>query len=100
MKNKIMTKKEETTSNKTTVIGKVVSTSMDKTISVEIGRRIKHPLYNKFISKTSKLMAHDKDNSSKVGDIVALIQSHPISKRKSWSLKKIIKEKKTKVDNK
>jgi len=100
MKNKIMTKKEETTSKKSTVIGKVVSASMDKTISVEIGRRIKHPLYNKFISKTSKLMAHDKDNSSKVGDIVALIQSHPISKRKSWSLKKIIKKEKTKVDNK
>ena len=90
-----MTKKEETTSNKSTVIGKVVSTSMDKTISVEIERRIKHPLYNKFISKTSKLMAHDKDNSSKVGDVVALIQSHPISKRKSWSLKKIIKEEKS-----
>ena len=96
MKNRIMTKKEEATSNKSTVIGKVVSTSMDKTISVEIERRIKHPLYNKFISKTSKLMAHDKDNSSKVGDVVALIQSHPISKRKSWSLKKIIKEKKRK----
>ena len=95
MKNKIMTKKEETTSNKSTVIGKVVSTSMDKTISVEIERRIKHPLYNKFISKTSKLMAHDKDNSSKVGDVVALIQSHPISKRKSWSLKEIIKEEKS-----
>ena len=95
MKNRIMTKKEEATSNKSTVIGKVVSTSMDKTISVEIERRIKHPLYNKFISKTSKLMAHDKDNSSKVGDVVALIQSHPISKRKSWSLKKIIKEEKS-----
>ena len=95
MKNKIMTKKEEPIHNKSTVIGKVVSASMDKTISVEIERRIKHPLYNKFISKTSKLMAHDKDNSSKVGDVVALIQSHPISKRKSWSLKKIIKEEKS-----
>ena len=95
MKNKIMTKKEEPIHNKSTVIGKVVSASMDKTISVEIERRIKHPLYNKFISKTSKLMAHDEDNSSKVGDVVALIQSHPISKRKSWSLKKIIKEEKS-----
>ena len=92
MKNKIMTKKEETTSNKSTVIGKVVSTSMDKTISVEIERRIKHPLYNKFVSKTTKLMAHDEDNSSKVGDVVSLIQSRPISKRKSWFLKKITQE--------
>ena len=84
-----MNKKEEKTSKKSTVIGRVVSASMDKTIVVEIDRRIKHPLYNKFISKTTKLMAHDEDNSSKVGDVVSLIQSRPISKRKSWSLKKI-----------
>ena len=87
-----MSKKEEAKSKKSTVIGKVVSISMDKTISVEIERKIKHPLYNKFISKTSRLMAHDEDNSSKIGDVVALIQSHPISKRKSWSLRKIIRE--------
>ena len=92
MKNKIMTNKKETISNKSTVIGKVVSTSMDKTISVEIERKIKHPLYNKFIFKTTKLMAHDEDSSSKVGDTVSLIQSRPISKRKSWSLNKIIQE--------
>ena len=84
-----MNKKEEKTSKKSTVIGRVVSASMDKTIVVEIKRKIKHPLYNKFISKTTKLMAHDEDNSSKVGDVVSLIQSRPISKRKSWSLKKI-----------
>ena len=85
----------EKVEKKSTVVGRVVSNAMDKTISVEIERKIKHPLYNKFISKTSKLMAHDKDNSSKVGDVVALIQSHPISKRKSWSLKKIIKQEKS-----
>jgi len=87
-----MNKKEENKSKKSTVTGRVVSASMDKTIVVEIDRRIKHPLYNKFISKTTKLMAHDEDNSSKVGDVVSLIQSRPISKRKSWSLKKIIRE--------
>ena len=87
-----MTKKEESTSKASTLIGRVVTTSMDKTIRVEIERRIKHPLYNKFISKTTKLMAHDEDNSSKVGDVVSLIQSRPISKRKSWSLKKITQE--------
>ena len=87
-----MTKKVEKTSKKSTVIGRVVSAAMDKTISVEIERRIKHPLYNKFISKTTKLMAHDEDNSSKVGDLVSLIQSRPISKRKAWSLNKIIQE--------
>jgi len=87
-----MNKKEENKSKKSTVTGRVVSASMDKTIVVEIDRRIKHPLYNKFISKTTKLMAHDEDNSSKVGDVVSLIQSRPISKRKSWSLKKITQE--------
>ena len=87
-----MTKKEESTSKASTLIGRVVTTSMDKTIRVEIERRIKHPLYNKFISKTTKLMAHDEDNSSKVGDVVSLIQSRPISKRKSWSLNKIIQQ--------
>ena len=84
-----MNKKEENKSKKSTVTGRVVSASMDKTIVVEIERRIKHPLYNKFISKTTKLMAHDEENSSNVGDVVSLIQSRPISKRKSWSLKKI-----------
>jgi len=92
-----MTKKEESTSKASTLIGRVVNTSMDKTIRVEIERRIKHPLYNKFISKTTKLMAHDEENVSKVGDVVSLMQSHPISKRKSWSLKEIIQEEKGKV---
>mgnify|MGYP003322217221 CR=1 FL=1 len=82
----------EKVEKKSNVIGRVVSNSMDKTISVEIERKIKHPLYNKFIFKATKLMAHDEDSSSKVGDTVSLIQSRPISKRKSWSLNKIIQE--------
>ena len=87
-----MSEKVEKKSKKSTVIGRVVSNSMDKTISVKIERKIKHPLYNKFVFKTTKLMAHDEDSSSKVGDTVSLIQSRPISKRKSWSLNKIIQE--------
>ena len=87
-----MSEKVERKSKKSTVIGSVVSTSMDKTISSVLDRKIKHPLYNKFIFKTTKLMAHDEDSSSKVGDTVSLIQSRPISKRKSWSLNKIIQE--------
>ncbi len=95
-----MSEKVEKQSRKSTVIGRVVSNSMDKTISVEIERKIKHPLYNKFIFKTTKLMAHDEDSSSKVGDTVSLIQSRPISKRKSWSLNKIIQEGKREKGNK
>ena len=92
-----MTKKEEKLSKKSTVVGRVVSTSMDKTIVVEIERRIKHPLYKKFISKTTKLIAHDEDNSSKVGDVVSLVQSRRISKRKSWSLEKTTQEQKREI---
>ena len=95
-----MSEKVEKKSKKSNVIGRVVSNSMDKTISVEIERKIKHSLYNKFIFKTTKLMAHDENSSSKVGDTVSLIQSRPISKRKSWSLNKIIQEGKREKGNK
>ena len=79
-------------SKKSNIIGKVVSASMDKSISVAIERRIKHPLYNKYISKTTKIMAHDQNNDCKVGDIVSLNETRPISKRKSWALSEIIKK--------
>ena len=77
---------------KRTITGKVVSDSMDKTITVAIERKLKHPLYNKYIFKTSKIMAHDENGDSKVGDIVAIEETKPISKNKSWTLNKIIKE--------
>ena len=79
-------------SKKSNIVGKVVSTSMDKSISVAIERRIKHPLYKKYISKTTKIMAHDQNNDCKVGDIVSLNETLPISKRKSWALSEIIKK--------
>ncbi len=77
---------------KSNITGKVVSASMDKSISVAVERRIKHPLYNKYISKTTKIMAHDQNNDCKVGDIVSLNEIRPISKRKSWALSEIIKK--------
>ena len=79
-------------SKKSNIIGKVMSASMDKSISVAVERRIKHPLYNKYISKTTKIMAHDQNNDCKVGDIVSLNETRPISKRKSWALSEIIKK--------
>lgn len=79
-------------SKKSNIIGKVVSASMDKSISVAVERRIKHPLYNKYISKTTKIMAHDQNNDCKAGDIVSLNEIRPISKRKSWALSEIIKK--------
>ena len=71
-----------------TVIGKVSGNSRDKTISVVITRKVKHPLYKKYIKKTTKLHAHDENNSCKVGDEVTIIESRPISKTKHWTVKK------------
>ena len=69
-----------------TLTGKVVSDKMDKTITVLIERRVKHPLYGKYVSKSSKLKAHDENNDCKIGDTVTIAESRPLSKTKSWSL--------------
>jgi len=72
-----------------TLTGKVVSDKMDKSIVVLIERRVKHPIYGKYISKSSKLKAHDENNECKAGDTVTISESRPLSKSKSWSLVKI-----------
>lgn len=69
--------------------GKVVSDKMDKTITVMIERRVKHPIYGKYVSKSSKLKAHDENNECKAGDVVTIEESRPLSKTKAWSLVKI-----------
>ena len=84
--------KEARNKVKKTITGRVVSNSMEKTITVSIQRRMKHPLYNKYVYKTSKILAHDQEMVSKVGDIVSIQESKPISKNKSWVLSKVIKE--------
>ncbi len=68
-----------------TIIGRVVSDKMDKTVSVAIERTIKHPAYGKYIRRTSKVMAHDAANECKPGDRVAIAECKPISKNKSWA---------------
>jgi len=72
-----------------TLLGKVVSDKMDKTITVLIERRVKHPLYGKYISKSSKLKAHDEENTCNIGDTVTIAESRPLSKSKSWALVKV-----------
>lgn len=64
--------------------GIVTSDVLDKTITVLVERRIKHPLYGKFITKSSKFMAHDENNHFKKGDLVSIEENRPISKRKKW----------------
>ena len=68
----------------------VVSNKMDKSIVVEIERREKHPIYGKFIKKTSRFMAHDEKNDCNIGDTVRIMETRPLSKRKCWRLVEII----------
>ena len=72
--------------------GKVVSDKMDKTITVLIERRVKHPVYGKYISRTTKVHAHDEDNQCKMGDIVIVRESRPLSKNKSWTLVEVVEQ--------
>jgi len=73
-----------------TLTGTVVSNKMDKTITVLIERSVKHPLYEKYVRKSSKLLAHDEKNECNEGDVVIIESSRPISKRKAWRLQKIV----------
>lgn len=73
-----------------TIIGKVISDKMDKTIVVEVMRKVKHPLYKKYIQRFSKMHAHDAEGKSKIGDIVAIKQARPISKTVSWVLVQVV----------
>ena len=71
-------------------IGVVISNSMNKSIVVAVKGKVKHPIYGKFVNKTKKLMAHDEENTCKVGDTVRISESRPLSKNKSWRLIEII----------
>jgi small subunit ribosomal protein S17 len=72
-----------------TKTGRVISDKMNKTITVLVERRVKHPVYGKYLTKSSKLKAHDEDNRCKIGDLVAIKETRPISKLKTWALVKI-----------
>jgi small subunit ribosomal protein S17 len=74
-----------------TLQGRVVSDKMDKSIVVLIERRIKHPMYGKYLTRSTKIHAHDETNQCKEGDLVAIRECRPLSKTKSWTLESIIK---------
>lgn len=71
-------------------VGLVVSNKMNKSIVVEVERKIKHPKYGKFVKKTSTFMAHDEKNDCNIGDSVRIMESRPLSKNKCWRLVEII----------
>ena len=80
----------ETRNLRKTRVGIVVSNKMDKTIVVAVRDNVKHPVYSKIIKRTTKIHAHDENNTAKVGDVVTIKESRPISKTKSWTLVEVI----------
>jgi small subunit ribosomal protein S17 len=81
----------ETQSLKNEKVGQVVSTKMQKTIVVEVSRRVQHPLYKRIVSKRKKFYAHDEEGSAKTGDVVRIIECRPLSKLKRWRLAEVIR---------
>ncbi len=73
-----------------TATGKVVSNKMDKTVTVLIERRVKHPVYGKYITRSSKIHAHDENNECGMGDTVKVTESRPLSKNKTWKLLEVV----------
>ena len=75
-----------------TLTGRVVSTKMQKTVAVEIERLVKHPVYGKFIRRTTKLLAHDETGASHEGDLVEIAPCRPMSRHKSWQLIEVLEK--------
>lgn len=71
-------------------IGVVSSNKMDKTITVQVERRLRHPIYGKFVKKTKKFMAHDETNDCNIGDTVRIMESRPLSAKKRWRLVEVV----------
>ena len=80
---------EQTPSNRT-LQGRVISDKMDKTVTVMVEHRVKHPLYGKFVRRSTKVHAHDEANECNQGDIVTVEQCRPLSKSKTWRLVKVV----------
>ena len=74
------------------IIGKVLKNKMEKSIVVSVERKVQHPMYGKFVKKTSTFMAHDEKNECGVGDIVQIMETRPLSKNKRWRLVQIIEK--------
>ncbi|HMB58387.1 MAG TPA: 30S ribosomal protein S17 [Xanthomonadales bacterium] len=75
---------------KSSKVGRVVSNKADKTVTVKIERQVKHPLYGKYIKRSSKVHAHDEQNSCAEGDLVKITQCRPVSKTKAWQVVEIV----------
>jgi small subunit ribosomal protein S17 len=83
---------DKTTANRRRLTGRVVSDKMNKTVTVLVERQVKHPLYGKFLKKSSKYHAHDDTNECQIGDTVLIEEGTPRSKTKSWSVAKLVEK--------
>ena len=82
----------ETRCRRKTRTGLVTSNKMDKSITVSVERKVKHPIYGKFLKKTTKFMAHDEKNECSIGDVVKIMETRPLSKNKCWRLVEIVEK--------
>ncbi len=82
--------KKAETKGRRTVVGRVISNKMDKTVSVAIERLVKHPVYGKYIRRTTKVLAHDENNECKSGDRVTISECRPVSKHKAWQVVNVV----------
>ena len=89
-----MTDKTETTADEEkvqrTITGRVISNKMDKTVAVSVERKVKHPMYGKYLRRTTKYLVHDEGNACNEGDLVTIAECRPISKNKSWRLVEVV----------
>ena len=83
---------EAKTSLKRTLIGKVVSDKRNKTVTVQIERRVKHPIYDKIVMRSSKYHAHDENGQYKMGDVIEITESRPLSKTKNWVATRLVQK--------
>ncbi len=83
---------EQKTTGGRSVVGRVVSNKMHKTIVVEVERKVKHALYGKYMKRFSRMKAHDDENTCRIGDVVLIKQSRPLSKTKHWVLVQVLEK--------
>jgi small subunit ribosomal protein S17 len=82
----------ETTSSKRTLVGRVVSDKMEKTVTVLVERKVKHPMYGKVMVRSKKYHAHNEGNSAKAGDLVEIVETRPVSRTKTWAVTTVLEK--------
>ncbi|MBK7647972.1 MAG: 30S ribosomal protein S17 [Betaproteobacteria bacterium] len=82
----------ETTSSKRTLVGRVVSDKMEKTVTVLVERKVKHPMYGKVMVRSKKYHAHNEGNSARAGDLVEIVETRPVSRTKTWAVTSVLEK--------